>query len=663
MAFDSTTTLVGGTVELGHVLGSGGFGKVYLGYDRKRKINVAVKVINKNLVKLHDWQPYIEREIEVMRKINHKHVVKLLDVFESTNSYNIVMELAPNGELFDKIVTSERFNENTARLYFQQLICAVHYCHGLNIVHRDLKAENLLLGKNNELKICDWGLSRYTKETCFINKHNDDNDNDNDEEDNDNDIYCDILFRSLAGSIDYQAPEVLSGKGYTGNACDMWSCGSILFFMLCGYLPFTDVTDVQTKRRILNCQYNKKNRYLSSLASDLISHLLEVNPQLRYTTTEVIGHPWFQIDLDPNLIPNIQLFNNNNSGCSNNELKISSPFNNNNNNNIYNNNNNNSSNEFSLSFCNAKGLNEESLSPTLDLLQEIHKAFVTCNVNGSGFLNQEEVRDALIKLNNQQPVSEEEVKNFMSNFTLDKDKCISEEEFVIGWTTNQNVGKKYDLSRMANLFHYDLETEYLLEVRRAFDSIDVNHTGLITPESLQKLDLYCSKAEILRFFNTIDQEVPNNGTLSFEQFVYLCSRYDVFKNHPTTRRLRRLEKFFNVTDIRSLKSYLGTGFTVAGSRENIVLRIRSQEAVLSTKFEGNRGGLLYGTYSQSGKKILEVGICLHATVTGYTKVVPYRIAGKTKDFHQWFLALRRVLRAEILRCEEDTAVKGTPELV
>ncbi|KAH9578324.1 Protein kinase domain [Trypanosoma melophagium] len=619
MGFDATTIVVAGTVELKQVLGSGGFGKVYLGYDRKRKTNVAVKVILKEKVEAYDIKPYVDREIEVMRKIRHPHIVRLLDAFESSLSYNLVMELAPNGELFDKIVNLQRFDEQTARLYFQQLISAVHYCHGLNIAHRDIKAENLLLGEKNELKLCDWGLSRYTKEGCFKDDHQ-------------------VLFHSLAGSIDYQAPEVLSGQGYEGNACDMWSCGAILFFMLCGYLPFTDRTDVETKRRILGCQYNRRNRYLSSEAADLIAHLLEVNPKTRYTSEDVINHPWFHVDLDMKLFPSVQL-----ESLS----TLASP----------------TFGEFMPRVLSPTAGMDERNSPTLDQIDEIGRAFDACNVDGNGFLNHEEIRDALIKLKNNEPVSEDEVKSFMSNFTLDKDGSISKEAFIIGWTQNQNVGKKYNISTMANLFNYDLEKKYLREIRSAFDSIDVDHTGLITEDSLKRLHLGISKEEIRDFFHTIDPQNHDRGRMSFEEFVNMCTRYDAFKDYPIVRRLRSLKDFFNVTEVGAVNSCVGTGFTVAGTRENISMRIQSAGKAISTQFEDSVSGTIYGTYTESDKKVLEVGIRLLPSMAKYTRVVPYRIAGKTTAFHQWFLNLRKVLREEILRFEEDTMVKGQPELV
>ncbi|CCD17073.1 unnamed protein product [Trypanosoma congolense IL3000] len=622
MIFEATNNIVGGTVELGQLLGSGGFGKVYYGHDKKHDEDVAVKVIEKGLVELYDIRPYVDREIEVMRKLHSPYVVKLLRVVESPVAFNIIMELAPNGELFDKIVNSERFDEPTARLYFQQLICVLHYCHNLGVVHRDLKAENLLLGKDNELKICDWGLSRYTREAAKDSNHL-------------------IRFHSLAGSIDYQAPEVLNGRGYEGGACDMWSCGAILFFMLCGYLPFADTNDALTKQRILKCEYNRTNRYLSAGASDLISHLLEVKPEVRYSTADVIAHPWFRVDLNPDLFPELDRSLKSTSGLV--EASMGSIDVNN------------------SSQSSKQG--DPASAQVLNEVQAIRRAFITCNVTGTGFLNAEEVRDALIKMNGNRPISSDEVSDFMSNFKSDDAGRISEGEFVSGWLNNEGLGEKYDVCQMSNLFHYRLEGEYLAEVRRAFDSIDVNHTGLITTESLLKLSLNCSDAEIENFFEVVDPETSGRGTLSFEQFVHLCSRYDLFKHHPIVQRLRRLENIFAVTDILWMKSYAGTGFTVAGARENIVLHMKSQEKFLSTKFEGGARGFMYGTYTVSGKVMLQVGLHLAPSLPGYTRVVPYRIAGRTAEFRAWFLQLRKVLRHEIVRCEEDTVVKGKPELM
>ncbi|CBZ29975.1 putative protein kinase [Leishmania mexicana MHOM/GT/2001/U1103] len=614
--------LIGGHIELGHVLGVGGFGKVYNAYDVTKKVHVAVKMINKALVRSSGIQSYVEREIEMMRKMKNQHVVRLLEAIETSKAYNLVMELAPNGELFDKIVDSKRFDEETARNYFQQLICAVHYCHRMNIVHRDLKAENLLLGENNVLKVCDFGLSRYTKEGRF-----------NDHE---------VLFTSLAGSIDYQAPEVLKERGYEGDSCDMWSCGCVLFFMLCGYLPFTDRSDGLTRKRIMSCQYNRTSRYLPEQAADLIAHLLVPFPSARYTTADVIQHPWFRVNLDPSMFPDDNVVPTPMSPLGSGEFiqRVITP-------------------QLSTGSFGA------APSPTTSKADEMHQAFQSCNITGDGFLNKEEVRDALIKLNDGNQVTEQEVKDFMSNFQVDQEGRITEEEFVMGWTKHQNnLGSKYDLSKMAHLFHYDLEKEFLQVVRQAFDSIDSEHSGIITKEKLKSLNLGLTDKDAESAFSSVDTEHKGLSSLTFEGFVCLCLKYDFFKNHPLAIRLRRLNAFFEATEHAAFRASLNTGYTVAGQREVIKALLLSKQESLSTTFEeGDGNGFLYGTYTQDSKKVLEIGVRLLPAAAGYTKVIVYRIGGKTIEFHKWFLDLRRLMKDELLRCEEDTAVKGEPELM
>ncbi|CCW63169.1 unnamed protein product [Phytomonas sp. EM1] len=618
--------MIGRHIVLGHVLGSGGFGKVYFACDRKNNMNVAVKIIDKAIVKRQGTQEYVEREIEMMRKINNKHIVKLLDAIETSNAYNLVMELAPNGELFDKIVDSERFDENVARKYFQQLICAVHYCHGMHIAHRDLKAENLLLGEGNVLKVCDFGLSRYTTEGVF----------------NDNAV----MLTSLAGSLDYQAPEMLKERGYEGCACDMWSCGCILFFMLCSYLPFTDRSDGLTRKRILSGQYNRRNRFLSEGAAVLIEHLLERDPARRYTTQDVIRNEWFAQDLDPRLFPDAGLGEVGAPGSpppSGEGWQPRVPF-----------------------SPDAAGSPESpSMSPTSEKAMELHQAFLSCNVTKDGFLSKEQVRDALIKLNGEKPVSEEKVRDFMSYFNLDKEGRITEEDFVVGWTQHQNqLGKKYDLAKMVNLFHYDLEKEFLEEIRKAFDSIDTQNSGLITRKNLTALGIDFTEEEIKTLLESIDPDHKGKRHITFERFVGMCLRYDLLKNHPLAVRLRHLDNLFDFTEHQSFKTYLNTGYTVAGPRAVIKVQLLAKQESLATKFEeGDAYGFLYGTHTIGGRKVLEVGVRLLPVVEGYTKVLVYRIRGKTKDFHRWFLNLRKAMKDELLRCEEDTAVEGEPELM
>ncbi|CCW66258.1 unnamed protein product [Phytomonas sp. Hart1] len=619
------STVIVKHIVIGHVLGSGGFGKVYFAFDRKNNKNVAVKRIDKEIVKRQGTQEYVEREIDMMRKIDNKHIVRLLEAIETPDAYNLVMELAPNGELFDKIVDSERFDEKVARNYFQQLIHAVHYCHRIHIAHRDLKAENLLLGEGNILKVCDFGLSRYTTEGTFNDSA--------------------VMLTSLAGSLDYQAPEMLKKCGYEGCACDMWSCGCILFFMLCSYLPFTDLTDGLTRKRILSCQYNRRNRYLPEDAARLIERLLERDPAKRYTTRDVIHDPWFAQDLEPGLFPDEAPSPDPSLSCvSPDEAFIQ---------------------RVSGSPNSAGSPCTASLSPTSEKAAELHQAFLSCNVTKDGFLSRQQVRDALIKLNGEEPVSEEEVRRFMDCFHCDTEGRITEEDFVVGWTQHQNLlGKKYNLAKMVNLFHYDLEKEFLEEIRKAFDTIDTQHSGVISRKNLAALGIDFTEEDINTLFQSADPDHKGKLQITFECFVGMCLRYDLLKNHTLAIRLRHLDDLFDFTEHRSFKAYLNTGYTVAGSRTEIKVQLLAKQKSLATKFEeGNSYGFLYGTHIVDNRKILEVGVRLLPVVEGYTKVLVYRIGGKTKDFHAWFLNLRKAMKDELLRYEEDTAVEGEPELM
>lgn len=612
--------MVGSYIELGHVLGSGGFGKVYYAYDKKREQNVAVKVINKELVQRNGIEEYVKREVQIMRKMKSPYIVKLLEAIETKTTYNLVQELAPNGELFDKIVTAERFDEKTARRYFQQLIHAVSYCHDHHVVHRDLKAENLLLANDNTLRLCDFGLSRFTRDGSF-NDHR-------------------FLFMSLAGSIDYQAPEILTEKGYEGSKCDMWSCGAILFFMLCGYLPFTDRSDGMTRKRILTNQYNRTNKFLSPSASDLISHLLDHNPESRYSCKQVIKHPWFKVDLDFDMFPD-------ESPLSPHSRASAAEF---------------------IQQTETPADNPAD-SPTTALSLDIKQAFGSVNITGDGCLNKQEVRDALIKLG-QREVSEDEVNSFISKFQLNEDGCITEEEFVIGWTKHQNeLGEKYDLRRMGHLFHYNLEKRFIQSMRNSFDSIDKEHTGTITKANLMELGVDFTEEDVQRLFDAVS---GNEGTktttdfITFEQFATLCMKYDLMKNRPIAIRLRKLEAIFEMTESTSLKTFLNTGYTVSGRPPMIKALLMSKQTELQTVFaEGENKGFLYGTQKDRGDEhfILEVGVRLMESVSGYTKIVAYRIRGKTQDFHKWFLALRKAMKVQILQCDQDTAIKGEPELM
>ena len=167
----------------------------------------------------------------------------------------MVLEFA-GGELFDYIVQNGKMREDEARRFFQQIICAVEYCHRHKIVHRDLKPENLLLDDNLNVKIADFGLSNIMTDGNFL--------------------------KTSCGSPNYAAPEVINGKLYAGPEVDVWSCGVILYVLLVGRLPFDDEHIPSLFAKIAKGQYVVPN-YMSSGAASLIKKMLAVNPVHRAT--------------------------------------------------------------------------------------------------------------------------------------------------------------------------------------------------------------------------------------------------------------------------------------------------------------------------------------------------------------------------------------------
>lgn len=192
----------------------------------------------------------------------------------------MVLEYA-GGELFDYIVQNGKMREDKARRFFQQIICAVEYCHRHKIVHRDLKPENLLLDENLNVKIADFGLSNIMTDGNFL--------------------------KTSCGSPNYAAPEVINGKLYAGPEVDVWSCGVILYVLLVGRLPFDDEHIPSLFAKIAKGQYVVPN-YMSSGAAALIKKMLAVNPVHRATIEDIRLDPWFIKNLPAYLHPPVEEF-------------------------------------------------------------------------------------------------------------------------------------------------------------------------------------------------------------------------------------------------------------------------------------------------------------------------------------------------------------------
>ncbi|XP_056017244.1 5'-AMP-activated protein kinase catalytic subunit alpha-2-like isoform X21 [Ostrea edulis] len=264
---------------LGDTLGIGTFGKVKIATHQLTNHKVAVKILNRQKIKSLDVVGKIKREIQNLKLFRHPHIIKLYQVISTPTDIFMVMEYVAGGELFDYIVKHGKLKEPEARRFFQQIISGVDYCHRHMVVHRDLKPENLLLDINLNVKIADFGLSNMMHDGEFL--------------------------RTSCGSPNYAAPEVISGKLYAGPEVDIWSCGVILYALLCGTLPFDD-EHVPTLFRKIKSGIFAVPDYLNKEVVSLLCLMLQVDPLKRASITQIREHDWFQKELPGYLFPSPQ---------------------------------------------------------------------------------------------------------------------------------------------------------------------------------------------------------------------------------------------------------------------------------------------------------------------------------------------------------------------
>ena len=267
-----------GDYSLGTELGSGAFGKVVLGKHILTNELVAIKILDKMILS-HTPDDYqsVKQEINILKSVKHKHIVQLYEVLQTSRHIFIIMEYCEGKDLLDYILTKSKLSEEESLKYFQQLINALFYLHSQNIAHRDIKIDNMLLDRNRDLKLVDFGLST---------KYPDDN-----------------LLDQPCGTVVYAAPEVLQGREYHGMLADVWSSGIVLYGMLSGYLPFGEQDDEINRQNIIMGKIRFPS-FFSDCVKDLLMHMLDLDPMTRFTLQEVRSHPWFNL-LDYKLIPGI----------------------------------------------------------------------------------------------------------------------------------------------------------------------------------------------------------------------------------------------------------------------------------------------------------------------------------------------------------------------
>ncbi|XP_032403972.1 MAP/microtubule affinity-regulating kinase 3-like isoform X22 [Xiphophorus hellerii] len=253
-----------GNYRLLKTIGKGNFAKVKLARHILTGREVAIKIIDKTQLNPNSLQKLF-REVRIMKILNHPNIVKLFEVIETERTLYLVMEYASGGEVFDYLVAHGRMKEKEARAKFRQIVSAVQYCHQKHIVHRDLKAENLLLDADMNIKIADFGFSN---EFTLGNKL---------------DTFC--------GSPPYAAPELFQGKKYDGPEVDVWSLGVILYTLVSGSLPFDGQNLKELRERVLRGKY-RIPFYMSTDCENLLKRFLVLNPAKRGTLEQIMKDRW-----------------------------------------------------------------------------------------------------------------------------------------------------------------------------------------------------------------------------------------------------------------------------------------------------------------------------------------------------------------------------------
>ena len=264
-------------------IGSGGFAKVFKGIHIPSGEKVAIKIMDKTQL-MEDPLNFqrVENEISILKKVQHKNIIKLYELMESPQKIYLVMELCEGGELFDYIVNHKNLPEEQACRFFQEIINALEYLHSMNIVHRDVKPENLLLDisyKTHCLKLIDFGISTQYKPSK--------------------------LLTTPCGTASYAPPEMHKGEEYYGLLSDIWSTGIVLYSMVFGFLPFSEEDEEENINKIIEGNYEIPENCCSDDFKDLIKHLLEVDPLERYDFEMIKKHKWYNLVSPPQNIPGL----------------------------------------------------------------------------------------------------------------------------------------------------------------------------------------------------------------------------------------------------------------------------------------------------------------------------------------------------------------------
>lgn len=258
------------------VLGQGAFAVVKKAIERATGNPYAIKVIDKKKVMAG---VAVEREIDILKKLQHEYVVGLKDFFEDSNNYYLVMDLVTGGDLMDFVTTNGPIPEEPSREIARQVLCAVDYVHSLGISHRDIKPDNILIAQDEPVivRVSDFGLAKITKSGSQL--------------------------QTFCGTLAYLAPEIMAKKHSDNsstivysNKVDVWSIGCMLYVILTGYLPFNNSTQQALYQSVLSGKFAMEplgEQYISDSCIAFLRYILAVDPSKRPSAKEALAHPWF----------------------------------------------------------------------------------------------------------------------------------------------------------------------------------------------------------------------------------------------------------------------------------------------------------------------------------------------------------------------------------
>ena len=469
--------------ELCNYLGKGGFGRVYKVRHKLSNQYRAMKIIQcKSSSEHHSLT--INKEINILKNLDHPNIIKVYEFYSSEKYVYIINELCTGGELFDKIVDVKHFSELVACNIMRQLFSAVAYCHENGVIHRDLKPENILIENSEEkdkdffhIKVIDFG-------TCEILKKK--------------------KLTEQIGTSFYIAPEVLK-NGYN-EKCDLWSCGVILYILLCGSPPFYGKNEKEIFRKILDGNFTFRHKIwnkISNEAKNLVLKLLQVNPTKRISAKEALEDVWFQKN-----------FNLNNTLISNQNINNYKIF-------IKN----------ITEFCAEQKLQQATLAFLVhnfapkEELNELKKIFFAFDKNGDGKLSKEEFVKGLTNNNNNLNSilkSDGSIEGLLKNIDSDNNGYIGFEEFLMASINKEKILNETNLKLAFNVFDRDKsggisqnELKYILGENnvsakenlweKMIQQIDLNQDGQISYEEFYKMMMDVINNKNKRFSMQIKQ--------------------------------------------------------------------------------------------------------------------------------------------------------------